>query len=243
MSDAVINSLAVAGGGIIAQLITYPLRTMNTRQQTERDLKIEKRLFGTTVAKKTNNGVTAVEVFLFDALAKLAPPPPNPKSKRQRTDPGTELLERRDRRFRSRVVNLSHTKRRTGMHPFVLLPHRLKQRLHKQPHHRPDILDAASPFRYAARAPMASRHASFTPESASLRRLTMWEMILVRWVGAKSGWEAEGFFFHGGFGVRGGVVEAVEEHGEAVDGEGVDDFLEIFDGDGRCRGRRAWRRR
>ncbi|KAL6130894.1 hypothetical protein ACLB2K_069272 [Fragaria x ananassa] len=71
MSDAVINSLAVAGGGIIAQLITYPLRTVNTRQQTERDLKIEKRLFGTTVAKKTNNGVTAVEVFLFDALAKL----------------------------------------------------------------------------------------------------------------------------------------------------------------------------
>ncbi|XP_074583153.1 peroxisomal nicotinamide adenine dinucleotide carrier isoform X1 [Curcuma longa] len=37
MSDALINGLAGAGGGIIAQLITYPLQTVNTRQQTERD--------------------------------------------------------------------------------------------------------------------------------------------------------------------------------------------------------------
>ncbi|KAG6481519.1 hypothetical protein ZIOFF_058123 [Zingiber officinale] len=37
MSDAFINGLAGAGGGIIAQLITYPLQTVNTRQQTERD--------------------------------------------------------------------------------------------------------------------------------------------------------------------------------------------------------------
>ncbi|KAE8671904.1 hypothetical protein F3Y22_tig00111877pilonHSYRG00005 [Hibiscus syriacus] len=34
MSDALINGLAGAGGGIIAQLITYPLQTVNTRQQT-----------------------------------------------------------------------------------------------------------------------------------------------------------------------------------------------------------------
>ncbi|PRQ59367.1 putative mitochondrial carrier domain-containing protein [Rosa chinensis] len=47
MSDAVINGLAGAGGGIIAQLITYPLQTVNTRQQTERDLKKEKRKLGT----------------------------------------------------------------------------------------------------------------------------------------------------------------------------------------------------
>ncbi|KAF5453641.1 hypothetical protein F2P56_028532 [Juglans regia] len=47
MSDALINGLAGAGGGIIAQLITYPLQTVNTRQQTERDLKKEKRKFGT----------------------------------------------------------------------------------------------------------------------------------------------------------------------------------------------------
>ncbi|KAK4403358.1 Peroxisomal nicotinamide adenine dinucleotide carrier [Sesamum angolense] len=39
MSDALINGLAGAGGGIIAQLITYPLQTVNTRQQTERDPK------------------------------------------------------------------------------------------------------------------------------------------------------------------------------------------------------------
>ncbi|KAF3329066.1 hypothetical protein FCM35_KLT06144 [Carex littledalei] len=37
MSDALINGLAGAGGGIIAQLLTYPLQTVNTRQQTERD--------------------------------------------------------------------------------------------------------------------------------------------------------------------------------------------------------------
>ncbi|XAR65902.1 hypothetical protein NMG60_11011898 [Bertholletia excelsa] len=47
MSDALINGLAGAGGGIIAQLITYPLQTVNTRQQTERDLKKEKRKMGT----------------------------------------------------------------------------------------------------------------------------------------------------------------------------------------------------
>ncbi|KAJ6726952.1 MITOCHONDRIAL NICOTINAMIDE ADENINE DINUCLEOTIDE TRANSPORTER 1-RELATED-RELATED [Salix purpurea] len=39
MSDALINGLAGAGGGIIAQLITYPLQSVNTRQQTERDVK------------------------------------------------------------------------------------------------------------------------------------------------------------------------------------------------------------
>ncbi|KAH7548200.1 hypothetical protein ACOSP7_032429 [Xanthoceras sorbifolium] len=47
MSDALINGLAGAGGGIIAQLITYPLQTVNTRQQTERDLKEQKRKLGT----------------------------------------------------------------------------------------------------------------------------------------------------------------------------------------------------
>lgn len=75
MSDALINGLAGAGGGIIAQLITYPLQTViclfnssgslifyirifldiyiycccqvNTRQQTERNPKKEKRKLGT----------------------------------------------------------------------------------------------------------------------------------------------------------------------------------------------------
>ncbi|XP_058207204.1 peroxisomal nicotinamide adenine dinucleotide carrier isoform X2 [Rhododendron vialii] len=47
MSDALINGLAGAGGGIIAQLITYPLQTVNTRQQTERDMKKERRKLGT----------------------------------------------------------------------------------------------------------------------------------------------------------------------------------------------------
>ncbi|KAF7816351.1 peroxisomal nicotinamide adenine dinucleotide carrier [Senna tora] len=47
MSDALINGLAGAGGGIIAQLITYPLQTVNTRQQTERDPKKHKSNLGT----------------------------------------------------------------------------------------------------------------------------------------------------------------------------------------------------
>ncbi|KAE9615012.1 hypothetical protein Lal_00048235 [Lupinus albus] len=47
MSDALINGLAGAGGGIIAQLITYPLQTVNTRQQTERDPKKENKNLGT----------------------------------------------------------------------------------------------------------------------------------------------------------------------------------------------------
>ncbi|WCJ44811.1 Mitochondrial substrate carrier family protein [Euphorbia peplus] len=41
-SDAVANGLAGAGGGIIAQIITYPLQTVNTRQQTERLAKKKK---------------------------------------------------------------------------------------------------------------------------------------------------------------------------------------------------------
>ncbi|KAK9168199.1 hypothetical protein Syun_000339 [Stephania yunnanensis] len=43
MSDALINGVAGAGGGIIAQLITYPLQTVNTRQQTNRGPKKTKR--------------------------------------------------------------------------------------------------------------------------------------------------------------------------------------------------------
>ncbi|KAL3820167.1 hypothetical protein ACJIZ3_006072 [Penstemon smallii] len=47
MSDALINGLAGAGGGIIAQLITFPLQTVNTRQQIDRDPKKEMRKLGT----------------------------------------------------------------------------------------------------------------------------------------------------------------------------------------------------
>ncbi|RWW24413.1 hypothetical protein GW17_00011293 [Ensete ventricosum] len=47
MSNALVNGLAGAGGGIIAQIITYPLQTVNTRQQTER------------IAKKTSLAAAA----------------------------------------------------------------------------------------------------------------------------------------------------------------------------------------
>ncbi|AQK95243.1 Peroxisomal nicotinamide adenine dinucleotide carrier-like [Zea mays] len=42
MSSAAVNGLSGAGGGIIAQIITYPLQTVNTRQQTERSTKKRK---------------------------------------------------------------------------------------------------------------------------------------------------------------------------------------------------------
>lgn len=47
MSDALINGLAGAGAGIVSQLITYPLQTVNTRQQTERKSKGDKNDPGT----------------------------------------------------------------------------------------------------------------------------------------------------------------------------------------------------
>ncbi|XP_038685516.1 peroxisomal nicotinamide adenine dinucleotide carrier-like isoform X2 [Tripterygium wilfordii] len=44
MSNAIANGVAGAGGGIIAQIITYPLQAVNTRQQTERVAKKEKKI-------------------------------------------------------------------------------------------------------------------------------------------------------------------------------------------------------
>ncbi|CAL4929902.1 unnamed protein product [Urochloa decumbens] len=48
MSSAAVNGLAGAGGGIIAQIITYPLQAVNTRQQTERSAKKRKAGSGAT---------------------------------------------------------------------------------------------------------------------------------------------------------------------------------------------------
>eukprot|EP00245_Coleochaete_scutata_P006007 TRINITY_DN20111_c0_g1_i1.p1 TRINITY_DN20111_c0_g1~~TRINITY_DN20111_c0_g1_i1.p1 ORF type:complete len:371 (+),score=75.94 TRINITY_DN20111_c0_g1_i1:110-1222(+) len=55
MSDAAVHGLAGAGGGIIAQLITYPLQTVNTLQQTEREVKgsAQKSEHGQHVASST----------------------------------------------------------------------------------------------------------------------------------------------------------------------------------------------
>ncbi|WMV31249.1 hypothetical protein MTR67_024634 [Solanum verrucosum] len=47
MSDALICGIAGAGAGIIAQLITYPLDTVNTRQRTDRNSKKMKKTLGT----------------------------------------------------------------------------------------------------------------------------------------------------------------------------------------------------
>ncbi|XP_015074905.1 peroxisomal nicotinamide adenine dinucleotide carrier [Solanum pennellii] len=47
MSDALICGIAGAGAGIVAQLITYPLDTVNTRQRTDRNSKKMKKTLGT----------------------------------------------------------------------------------------------------------------------------------------------------------------------------------------------------
>ncbi|XP_047089894.1 peroxisomal nicotinamide adenine dinucleotide carrier-like [Lolium rigidum] len=58
MSSAVVSGLAGAGAGIIAQIITYPLQTVNTRQQTER------------TAKKKKSGSDASTLFQMLQLVK-----------------------------------------------------------------------------------------------------------------------------------------------------------------------------
>ncbi|KAH7848158.1 hypothetical protein Vadar_034453 [Vaccinium darrowii] len=61
MSSAVVNGLAGAGGGIIAQIITYPLQTVNTRQQTERVAKEGGRLLHPT--PPAAGGSTLVQIL------------------------------------------------------------------------------------------------------------------------------------------------------------------------------------
>ncbi|KAK4767772.1 hypothetical protein SAY87_002913 [Trapa incisa] len=56
MSNAVANGLAGAGGGIIAQIITYPLQAVNTRQQTERVAKKGIRSLEGSVSRSTTGG-------------------------------------------------------------------------------------------------------------------------------------------------------------------------------------------
>lgn len=49
--------------------------------------------------------------------------------------------------------------------------------------------------------------------------------------GTQNSKKAEGFFLDRSFRVVGGVVEAVEEHRDSIRGEGLYDFVEIFEGD------------
>lgn len=66
MSNAVANGLAGAGGGIIAQVITYPLQTVNTRQQTERVAKSKyKNSSGnqTVSSKGRSSGSTLLQIL------------------------------------------------------------------------------------------------------------------------------------------------------------------------------------
>lgn len=48
---------------------------------------------------------------------------------------------------------------------------------------------------------------------------------------AERGQKADPLLLQGGLGIVNGVVETVEEHRNAVVGEGLDDLLEVFDGD------------
>ncbi|KAK7308447.1 hypothetical protein VNO77_42052 [Canavalia gladiata] len=62
-SNAIANGLAGAGGGIIAQIITYPLQTVNTRQQTERTLKKNKENLLLHSSKPTTAPSTLLQIF------------------------------------------------------------------------------------------------------------------------------------------------------------------------------------
>ncbi|CAO2831062.1 unnamed protein product [Amaranthus hypochondriacus] len=61
MSSAVANGFAGAGGGLIAQILTYPLQTVNTRQQTERVIK--KGLDGQHATSPSGNQRTGGTLF------------------------------------------------------------------------------------------------------------------------------------------------------------------------------------
>ncbi|XP_059634762.1 peroxisomal nicotinamide adenine dinucleotide carrier-like isoform X3 [Cornus florida] len=63
MSNAVLNGLAGASGGIIAQIITYPLQTVNTRQQTERIAKKARVLIPPDRSRATTAGGTIVQIL------------------------------------------------------------------------------------------------------------------------------------------------------------------------------------
>ncbi|RDX95234.1 Peroxisomal nicotinamide adenine dinucleotide carrier [Mucuna pruriens] len=62
-SNAIANGLAGAGGGIIAQIITYPLQTVNTRQQTERTLKRNKQSLLLQSSNSTTARGTLLQIF------------------------------------------------------------------------------------------------------------------------------------------------------------------------------------
>ncbi|KAL2347930.1 hypothetical protein Fmac_001930 [Flemingia macrophylla] len=62
-SNAIANGLAGAGGGIIAQIITYPLQTVNTRQQTERTLKRNKQSLLVQSSNSTAAPGTLLQIF------------------------------------------------------------------------------------------------------------------------------------------------------------------------------------
>ncbi|CAI8605309.1 unnamed protein product [Vicia faba] len=63
-SNAIANGLAGAGGGIIAQIITYPLQAVNTRQQTERTL-LKKNKQGLLPQSSSNGIATASSSGVF----------------------------------------------------------------------------------------------------------------------------------------------------------------------------------
>ncbi|KAK9100619.1 hypothetical protein Scep_024049 [Stephania cephalantha] len=58
MSNAIVNGLAGAGAGIVAQIITYPIQTVNTRQQTERIVRKDTATATTTATTKNCNYAT-----------------------------------------------------------------------------------------------------------------------------------------------------------------------------------------
>lgn len=71
MSDAIVNGLAGAGGGIIAQILTYPLQAVNTRQQTERKSKNSKLQASITESKPLDDRQLKKSRNIYQELCKV----------------------------------------------------------------------------------------------------------------------------------------------------------------------------
>ncbi|KAI5006086.1 hypothetical protein ZWY2020_033329 [Hordeum vulgare] len=72
MSSAVVNGLAGTGGGIIAQIITYPLQTVNTRQQTERSAKKKKAGSGGSDASTLYQMLQGIYYYNYQLLKNIS---------------------------------------------------------------------------------------------------------------------------------------------------------------------------
>ena len=153
-------------------------------------------------------------------------------------DPGAQLLEGGHGRVRGALHRARDAHRRPRLHPLTLLRHRLEQWLHEQP--RRGGSGTALPLQVPPRQ-RADGVAARVPHAGVGRVLEAAHDLGedfgqvgrggVRVGRAGDGEQPEGLLLDGGLGLRRGVVEAVEEHGNGVSGEGLDGLFQVLDGD------------